>query len=117
VEAVPCSDHMPLFLSLTKEFRERPGGTRFRYEERWKLEEGFHKVLEEKWVIPIDGRNMWEAIKSKLNSCHVGLARWQKLKGEPMQHSITDLQERLKELPGCNKEEDGAEMKATRLAL
>jgi hypothetical protein len=73
--------------------------------------------LEEQWATPFTGRSWWEAIQSKLNNCRVGLVRWHKTKGEPMQQSITDLQGELKELQGCHKEVNGAEMKATRLAL
>jgi hypothetical protein len=34
-----------------------------------------------------------------------------------VQKSINGLQERLKELQGCEREEDGVEMRATRMAL
>jgi exonuclease III len=50
VEVVPCSDHSPLVLSLTKVKRGRFGGTRFRYEEKWRMEEGFYEIMEDNWA-------------------------------------------------------------------
>lgn len=45
VEVVPCSDQTLLLLCLTEEQRGRQGGARFRYEERWTLDAGYHEVM------------------------------------------------------------------------
>jgi hypothetical protein len=70
VEVVPCSYHSPLILGLMEVPKGRFGGTRFRYEEKWRMEDGYYGIMEENWAARLVGEgNDWENFTSKLNLC------------------------------------------------
>jgi exonuclease III len=118
VEVVPCSDHSPLVLSPTEVNRGRFGGTRFRYEEKWRMEEGFYEIMEDNWAAgSVREGNDWENFTSKLNLCRQELLRWQQRKREPMQKSIAALKKKLTKIQNSEDRGSGAEMQAVQKEL
>jgi hypothetical protein len=109
---VPCSDHS-LILGLMEVPRGKFGGTRFWYEEKWRLEEGFYGIMRENWAAGSVGEgNDWDNFTSKLNLCRQGLMRWQRSKREPMQKAIESLKKRLTKIQNSEDRGNAAEIQA-----
>lgn len=117
VDMVTGSDHTPLLLCLTEANGGRRGQFRFRYEKKWRLDEGSKDVLREAWVQPLDEGNRWEKFKTKIDRCQHGLLRWQKNQHGPMQENILHLQRRLHELQEGEEERNWEELNVVQSEL
>jgi hypothetical protein len=76
VEATIFPDHTPLFLYLDDETGCQQGPRRFRYEEKWIKDDGYHKVVQNMWVRNMGHDQKWETIEKNLVQCQKGFKRW-----------------------------------------
>ncbi|XP_059434865.1 uncharacterized protein LOC132167846 [Corylus avellana] len=109
VEVSICSDHTPLILYLVGIGMHGRGSRSFRYETKWRCDEGFEAILQQAWVPTTNIDNGWNAVSSNLLRCQKFLMRWQKGRNEDTAGKIKNLQRRLRVLQGTEDEDVGGE--------
>jgi hypothetical protein len=95
--AAPASDHYPILLHRSYVPRAPSTNRKFRYENAWKLEPGFHDMVTNSWHM-----NASHPIIPKLTACAADMSLWSRNNCRKLKHNIEECSRQIKLLRDNN---------------